>query len=286
MTDDDVQIVSVAGELTSGIRESSARMMEAAYLPRSTKKRDVESGAPFFKTPPLHQDEEVPGPGARIYITKISNRTPDKDVKGVLGQTDERKIISRTHDFYTILFYVNIHLNEPSTTRFINATVSVAFSPGNKILDYSPKEKEIIANIAETAGEEIFLTPALDLSASFPHRGAGNPDDPRSRFEVRVGPEEKIPFTYSTTQGYSLCVPKRSLLEYEGMRKNEREVYWEMYPPMPPRDREITGKGMHAFLSLIVQFPRFSFPEVVVRIAGKVKGEIWGVVPVESVLEF
>ncbi|MFA5346709.1 MAG: hypothetical protein WC294_01105 [Methanoregula sp.] len=286
MADDDVQIESAAGELASGIREASARMMKAAYLQTPLKKESAGFGVPFFKTPPLHHDEEVPGPGARVYITKMANRTPDDEIKRIISPAAERNVVSRTHNFYTLLFYLNIQLDEPSTTRFINATVSFVFSPGNKILDYSPKEKEKIANIAETGSEEIFLSQALDLRASFPQREAGNPDDPGSRFEIRIGPEEKIPITYSKKKGYSLLVPKCRLLEYEGMRKNDREVYWEIYPPMPPRDREITGKEWHAIFSLIVEVPLFSLPEVIVRIAGKVKGEIWGIVKVNGVLDF
>ena len=286
MADDDVQIESVAGELTSGIQESSARMMKAAYLPTPKNKEDAEFGVPFFKIPPLHQDAEVSGPGARVYITKMSNRTPDNEIKRIISPAAEREVISRTYDFYSLLFYVNIQLDEPSTTRFINAIISFAFSPDNRVLDYSPKEKEIIANIAKTAGEEIFLSPALNFSAFFPQCSEVNPDDPKSRFEIRIGPEEKIPITYSEKHGYSLLVPKCTLLEYEGMRKNEREVFWEIYPPMPPNDSKITGKGKHAIVSLIVQAPRASPPEVTVRIAGKVKGEIWGMVKLHGELDF
>jgi hypothetical protein len=286
MAEDDVQVESAAGELTSGMQESSIRMMKAAYLSTPAKKEGAAFGVPFFKTPSLHKDEEVPGPGARVYITKITNRTPDNEIIRIISPAAEREVVSRTHDFYTFLFYVNIHLDEPSTTRFINAIVSFILSPGNKVLDYSPKEKETITNIAKTAGEEIFLSPALDISA-FPLQYSEGPDDPESRFEIRIGPEEKIPVTYSKKQGYSLVVPKYMLLEYEGMRQNEHEVYWEIYPPMPPNDSEITGKGKHhAIFSLLVQAPRASPPEVTVRITGKVKGEIWGVVQLKGVLDF
>ncbi|MGA2913794.1 MAG: hypothetical protein ABSE07_09795 [Methanoregula sp.] len=286
MADDDVQIESSAGELTSGIQMSSARMMKAAYLPTSMKRQDAEFGVPFFKTPPIHQDEEVPGPNARVFVTKISNVTPDHEIKRILSLSADREVNIGNHDFYTLLFYVNIQLNEPSTTRFINATVSFVFSSEIKILDYSPKEKEIITKISETAGDSIFLSPALAFSASIQQCAEGNPDDPKNRFEVRVGPEEKITITYSKKYGYSLLVPKNELLEYEGMRKSEHEVYWEIYPPMPPKDIEIMGKGEHAIFSLIVQAPRDSPPEITVCIAGKVKGKIWGVVPVQGLVDF
>ena len=90
--------------------------------------------------------------------------------------------------------------------------------------------------IAETAGDEIFLSRSLVFSPSLPQ--CGEPDDPGRRFEVRVGPEEKISFTRSK-HGYAFIIPKDELLEYEGMRKNEHEVFWEIYPRMPPEDSEI-----------------------------------------------
>ncbi len=76
------------------------------------------------------------------------------------------------------------------------------------------------------------------------------------------------------------------MLEYEGMRKNEREISFEIFPPMPPRDSETGWKGMHAIVSLIVQVPGDTTPEISVRIAGKVKGDIWGVVPVKGQIDF
>jgi hypothetical protein len=92
--------------------------------------------------------------------------------------------------------------------------------------------------------------------------------------------------TYSRKSGFSLRLPKYELLEYEGMRKNEHEVYWEIYPPMPPKESTLTGKGMHAFFALIVQAPRTVRPALSVHIEGKVKGTIWGVVPIEGSVEF
>ncbi len=99
----------------------------------------------------------------------------------------------------------------------------------------------------------------------------GEPDDRRCRFEVRVGPEEKISLT-RCRHGYAFIIPKDELLEYEGMRKNEHEVFWEIYPRMPPEDGEYTGGGRHALFSFIVRAPRTIHPEVTIHIEGKVKG--------------
>ena len=61
MADDDIQIESAAGALTSGIQKTSAIMMKAAYLPVSLKKQDGGFGVPFFKTASGHHDEDSPG---------------------------------------------------------------------------------------------------------------------------------------------------------------------------------------------------------------------------------
>jgi len=279
MADDDIQIESVAGELTSGIQKTSAMMMKAAYLPVSLKKQDGGFGIPFFKTASAHHDEEVPGPDARVYITKISDSIPADELDRILSPAP----YLRNYDFYTLFFYLNIHLDEPSTTRFINAIVTFAFPPEIKILDFSPKEKERMIKIAETAGDGLFLSRSLVFSPSLPHHG--EPDDPDRRFEVRVGPEEKISLTRSR-QGYAFIIPKDELLEYEGMRKNEHEVFWEIYPRMPPEDSEYNGGGRHAIFSFIVRAPRSRQPEVTIYIEGKVKGKIWGVVPITGSVNF
>ena len=143
-----------------------------------------------------------------------------------------------------------------------------------------------MTGIVETAGEWIFLSPALEFSPSPPTYSDSILDDPECRFEIYVGLEEKMGVAYRRKSGYSFHIPKEEVLEYQGMRKNDREVLFEIYPPMPPRDSEISGKGNHAIVSLIVQVPRFTSPGIVVYIAGKVKGEIWGVVPLTGQVIF
>jgi hypothetical protein len=279
MADDDIEIESVAGELTSGIQKASAVMMKAAYLPVSLKKQDDGFGIPFFRTASAHHDEEVPGPDARFYVTKISDSIPAEEITRIPGPDPDLC----NHDYYTLFFYLNIQLDEPSTTRFINAIVTFGFPPEIKILDFSPKEKEIMIKIAGTAGDEIYLTRPLVFSSSLPQRG--EPADPGRRFEVWVGPEEKISFSRSR-HGYAFIISKDELLEYEGMRKNEHEVFWEIYPRMPPEDSEHTGGGRHALFSLIIQTPRTLHPDVTIHIEGRVKGKIWGVVPIKGSVDF
>ncbi len=279
MADDDIEIESAAAELTSGIQKASAMMMKAAYLPVSLKRQDDGFSAPFFKTASARYDEEVPGPDARVYITKISDSIPADEIAMIPGLAPDLC----DHEFYTLFFYLNLQLDEPSTTRFINAIVTLAFSPEMKILDFFPKEKEIMIKIAETAGDGIFLSRSLVFSPSLPQ--SGEPDDHGYRSEIRVGPEDKISLTRSK-HGYSFMIPKDELLEYEGMRKNDHEVFWEIYPRMPPEDSECNRGGRHALFSLIVQAPRTTYPGVTVRIDGKVKGKIWGVVPIKGSIDF
>jgi len=284
MAGDDIQVESAAGELRSGIQKASAVLMKAAYLPVSSRKEETEFCGRFFQTPPVQHDEEIPGPDARAYIAKISAITPYEEIKRILGPAYGREAGIRTHDFYTLIFFLNIQLDEPSTTRFINAIVSFSFLPEITILEFFPREKEIVGEIAASGGDEIFLTQALMLcSSSLQSPKAG---DPEKQFEVRVGPEEKIVMTYSRKSGYSLRIPKHKLLEYEGMRKSEHEVYWEIYPPMPPKESALTRKGMHAFFALTVQTPCNMRPCLSVHIEGKVKGTIWGVVPIKGSVEF
>ena len=66
------------------------------------------------------------------------------------------------------------------------------------------------------------------------------------------------------------------------MRKNGHEVYWEIYPPMPPQDIEFPGKEKLVVFSLIIQTPRNISSEMNVRIDGKVKGNLWGVIPLKG----
>ena len=108
------------------------------------------------------------------------------------------------------------------------------------------------------------------------------PGTRKHRFEIPAGPGENITGTYSRKSGYSLAIPASVLLEYQGMLKNGHEMFWEIYPPMPPQDIEITGKEMQAVFSLIVQAPGNSPPGITAHIEGRVKGDLWGVIPIKG----
>ncbi len=282
MGDDDIWIETAAGELSSGISRSSVIMMEAAYLPES--RRHEEPGSRFFRTLRACQEEEIPGPDGRIYVTKISTRTPWPVVRGLpRAVSDEGEGTGGNPDVYTVVFYLNLRLNEPSTTRFVNATVFFITTPHSKILTFSPHLKETMAGIIGSVGDTIRVSPELEFRASVRRYEQGDTD---RRFEVYVGPEEKICFTYGSECGFLFPLPEDDLLEYTGMRTNGQGVFFDTYPPMPPNDREMPGRGGHAIVSLILEVPCGTTPEFIIHIVGRVKGEIWGVVPLEGRVHF
>ena len=282
MADNDVTVESVELALLSGIRMSSAIMMKHAYLPDSGETLDEERDVPCSRPEDSCEEDGLTGPNAVAYITKLSNRTPDEEIERILVHDPERTTNTGTHDFYTLVFTIRMWLGDPSTTRFINGTIELAFPRGIKILTYSPKEKGTITAIIENGGDTISLTPGLDFLASAAQSTTMQPDPEENRFGIMVGPEEKISATYSKKSGYSLALPACFLLEYQGMLKNEHEMFWEIYPPMPPQDREITGKEMHVVFSLIVQVPKNSPLTVNAHIEGRVKGNLWGVIPIKG----
>jgi len=282
MGDDDIRIESAAGELSSGISRSSVILMEAAYLPES--RRHEEQGSRFFRTLRASQEEEIPGPDGRVYITKISTRTPWAVVREIRGAaSDEGEGTGGNPDVYTVVFYINIRPNETSTTRFVNATVSCITTSRSKILTFSPHRKEALPEIIGSVGDTIMVSPSLEFRAAIRRFER---DDTERRFEVFVGPEEKICFTHGRECGFLFPLPGDELLEYMGMRTNGQGIFFDMYPPMPPNDREMPGRGGHAIVSLILEVPRGTTPEFIINISGRVKGEIWGVVPLEGGVHF
>ena len=282
MGDNDVSVESVEVALVSEIGMSAAIMIKNAYLSHSGKKKDEELNVPGSQPRNAHQEDGLSGPDALVYVTKLSNRTPPEEIEKILLKDPDHKMNTGTHDFYTLVLIISMRLKDPSTTRFINGTIDVVFLKGIKILTYSPKEKGIITAIIENGRDAISLSQGLDLFASAA-QGTGIQSDPQeNRFGIPVGPEEKITGTYSRKSGYSLDIPARGLLEYRGMLKNEHEMFWEIYPPMPPQNIEITGKEMQAVFSLIVQAPGNSPPGITAHIEGRVKGDLWGVIPIKG----
>ncbi len=282
MADNGVWVESVKAALLSEIELVSARMMKVAYLPYPVKNRDEEQCVPLSQPMNILQADEVSGPNAVVYVTKISTRTPGEDIKKLLKNDPVREEILRNYDFYTILLITSIQMDDPSTTRFINATIEFVFPNGIKILDYSPKEKGIVIGIIECGGAGIAISQTLDFLASSLQSTEVQSGNPENRFEVRVGPEVIIPGAYSKKSGYSIEISPCDLLEYQVMLKNEHEVYGEVYPPMPPQDIESTGKKNLAVFSFIIQTPRNLLPEIQVHIEGRVKGNLWGVIPLKG----
>ena len=275
-------VESVELALLSDIEMSSAIMMKDAYLPNSGEKMDEKRSAPGSKPENSPQEEGLAGPNVSVYVTKISNPTPPEEIEKILKKDPYRKTNTGSYDFFTIVLSISMRPGDPRTTRFINGTMNLAFSRGIKILTHSPKEKGIITAIIEKGGDAISLSQSLDLSASASQGKKTQPDPDENRFGIPVGPDEKITGTYSKKSGYSLNIPPCVLLDYRGMLKNEREMFWEIYPPMPGQHIEVTGKEMQAVFSFIVQTPKNAPPKITANIEGRVKGNLWGVVPIKG----
>jgi len=282
MADNGVWIESVEAALLSEIGKSSARMMKVAFLPSSVKKMDEAHGVPPLQPVNTLHEDEVSGPNAIVYVTKISTRTPGEEIKNLLKEDPGREKILRNYDFYTILLITSMRIDDPSTTRFINAAIEFVFPPGIKILDYSPKERGMVTEIIKSDGTGIAISQTLDFLASSSQTTKVQAGNPENRFDVRVGPEAKITGTYSKKSGYSLEIPPDELLEYQFMLKNEHEIYGEVYPPMPLHDIESTGKEKLAVFSIIIRAPKNSPPEIHVHMEGRVKGNLWGVIPLKG----
>jgi hypothetical protein len=286
MADKSVWIESVEAALRSEIGMSSAKMMKVAYLTNSVKNRADDQGVPLSQPVNTLLEEEEPGPNVMISITKISTRTPDEEIKKLLKNDPGREATLRNYDFYTILFSTSIRMGDPSTTRFINASMEFVFPHGIKILEYSPRERGIITGIIESGGTGISISQSLDFIVSPSPIIKIESNNLENRFEFGVGPETKISGSYSKKSGYSLEISPRELLEYQLMLKNEHEVYGEVYPPIPQHDITSTGKENLAVFSLIIQIPQNSLPEIYVHIEGRVKGNLWGVIPLKGLVVF
>jgi len=208
----------------------------------------------------------------------LAGRTRAGDSKKLLKQVSLSGEELSAGYYYTLAFVAAIHLDDPATTRFINATVSLEAPGDTSILEYAPKGKEVMTAIAESGSCGISMTPLL----GFKPIQAQGPETPATgqvnHVIVRHGSAGKSPGSFSGKNGFQLMVPSGCLLEYQGMRKNERVVEWELYPPMIPRDGECAGKENLAVFSLIIQTPRREVPAITARIEGRVKGDLWGVI--------
>ena len=278
MGDNDVSVESVEVALLSEIEQSSAMQMKDAYQQDSGEPVDEGCSIPPFQPADSPYGEGSAGPNARVYLTKLSSRTPPEEIEKILIKNPDRKTNPGNHDFYTLVLTLSIRLSDPSTTRFLNGTINLAFSRGMKILTYSPKAKGFITAIIENNGEAISLSPGLDFSSSVVSGPKNHIDPQESRFGIAVGPEEKIAGTYCKNSGYRLAIPAGVLLDYQGMLKNDHEMFWEIFPPMPGQDIERSGKEMLTVFSFIVQAPKNFPPQITAQIEGRVKGNLWGVI--------
>jgi hypothetical protein len=282
MKDNDVSVESVELALLSEIDLSSAMMMKNAYLPHQGENTVEDRGVSQLRPADSPHEEGLAGPNVLVYITKLASRTPPEVIEKILKKYRNGKTPAGTHDFYTVVLTVRIRLDDPSTTRFINGTIDVSFPPGMKILTYSPKEKGIITAIIGKGGDAISLSQDLEFGVPAVQGTTIHTDPRKHRFGIIVGPDEKIAGTYTKKTGYTLDIPAGILLEYQGMLKNEHEMFWEIFPPMPGQDIEISGNERQAVFSLIVQAPKNPALTITAYIEGRVKGNLWGVIPLKG----
>jgi hypothetical protein len=118
------------------------------------------------------------------------------------------------------------------------------------------------------------ISPSLGISATATQGAKVKTTDTENTFEIKVGPEAKIEGAYGVTSGYTLEIPAYTLLEYEGLQKNDHEVQWEIYGDTLATEHEIPGKMKHAVFSIIVQTPRDTPPGITAHVEGKVKKKV------------
>ncbi|OPY36706.1 MAG: hypothetical protein A4E35_01813 [Methanoregula sp. PtaU1.Bin051] len=278
MACNDVSTESVEIPLFSEMVSVSAHLMKDVYLPASLKKTGDERSGPRPGSKDPLQDKKGSGPEATIYVTKIAVRTPDEVISGILTENYRRDTILQNNEYYTVVLASSLSVGDPSTTRFINATITVDLLQNMEILAYAPKGKGIIAGIIENGGNGISISKTLDFTVASSVKISGRSDDPENRLEVPVGPERTMTVACSRTTGCTFALPVSELLEYGGMLQNSHRMFWEVYPPMLPQIIGNPGNEHMALLSFIIQVPRNTVPVLNVSIEGKVKGDLWGVV--------
>jgi hypothetical protein len=280
MTDTSVSVKSSEVTLGSDIGISSAILMKDVYL--SLPEKQVSGEPSPLSQPAIQCEGGLSGPNAMVYITKITNRTPDEVIGHLLSKNPSLISSTGTLAFHSVILTMSMQMGDPSTTRFINGTIDIIFPPETTILDYSPKDKGTITAIIENGSNAIAISPVLVFLSSAT-QGSNTPLAPgEHRFGIPIGQGEQITGTFSKKTGYSFDVLAGVLLEYQGMPKNEHEMFWEIYPPMPPGDVEREGNEMLAVFSFIIQTPDQVPPGITVHIEGRVKGKLWGMISVKG----
>jgi hypothetical protein len=270
MADNTISVGSVEVVLASEIGMSSATMIKDAYLPRSG---DYPPG------------KGQAGPDARVIFTRIVTRTPGEVIGQIQNNDPGRTTNYGTCDYFTVILLMSMRLGDPSTTRLINGMIGVAVVGEGEILTHSPKDKGCITSLIENGGDAITLSQDLVFSAPAAPEIKNPGDLKENRFEIPIGPMEMVSGTYSLKTGYSLTLPVSSLLEYQGILKNRHEVFFEIYPPMPPQDSETPKDVMVAVFSLIIRNHQNVPPALRVIIECRVKGELWGMIPLTGSLD-
>jgi hypothetical protein len=280
-----ISLESVEVTLVSGIGMSSATLMKDAYLPRSGEPATEGQCATPVQPGELYPGVEQAGPDARMYVTKIVTRTPDDVIEQALRTGPGRTTGPGNHDFYTVMVVMSIRPGDPATTRLVNGMIEFAFEEETEIIGYAPKDKGSITALIENGGDTLCLSRALVFSLQAARLTNAGPDSLKNRFLIPVGPEETLPGSYTPKTGFSLAIPTRFLLEYEGFCKNQNEVTWEFYPPMPPLEHDLCTGVMLAVFSLIVRAPRHSPPKIRAGLECRVKGNLWGVVHLKGLAD-
>ena len=281
MAGNDVSVGSVEIPLLSEIRMSSATSIKGAYLSHPGGVADDRSVAPVHPGS-RHPEESVAGPNALVYGTKISTRTPVDVIERYILEDPDHKTTLRAHDFYSMVLAMSMSLGDPSTTHLINGTIDVTFPPEAVVLDYAPKDKSTVTAIIENGGDKISISPSLVFTAPPARSTQTTRDSSDTRFSIPAGPEKTLTGSYNRKTGYSLDLPAGSFLEYQGMITNPHEMFWEIYPPMPPGDSIMTGTAMLVVFSFTIRTPKNIAPEIRVNIDCRVKGNLWGVVPLRG----
>lgn len=158
MAGDDVSVESVEIALLSEIGMSSAIEMKNAYLQPPGEIRDGERYVPYREPITSPEKEQLTGPNALVYVTKIATRISGKEIEHLLKDDAGGNKITGNPVFYAVVLTMSMRLGDPSTTRFINGIVDVSLPEEVTILNYSPKERGIITAVIESGGNTISLS--------------------------------------------------------------------------------------------------------------------------------
>ena len=161
----DVSTESVEIPLFSEMVSASAQLMKDVYQPSPGKTKGDGRSGPRPESGEASRDKRGSGPDATIYLTRIAVRTPDGVISGILTENYSRETILRKSDYYTVVMASSLSIGDPSTTRFINATITVDLPQNMEILEYAPKGNGIITGIIEKGGDGISISRTLEFSA-------------------------------------------------------------------------------------------------------------------------